>query len=220
MPTNLERSAELLALNGILLGSKAEARIAQHAKLVREWNAFASLVSENDLTVIEDTHVVDSLSLAPWVIGAGGRGAALLDIGSGGGFPALPLKIALPELRVTLVERSERKVGFLLSAAGAMGLDGVTVVHGNFPEGVSGLSPDAVTARAVEKPDKVGKAILAFLPGGSTFLCQSGAALKNLPPMFHVERIHDAWSRAGLRRGELFVVQRLDPDRPIEPRGT
>ncbi len=221
----------LLDAAGLLWGEVQEGRLARYLDEIREWNAYASLVSCGDLERLE-MHVVDSLSLGP-VIGKLG-GGTVLDVGSGSGFPAIPLAILFSgagetpspagtpprndkeggggelvrPVRFVLVERSEKKAAFLKQVTGVLGLDRMEVVLGEFPGVVKGRKVDIVTARAVERPEKVIKGIVSFVQGGANYLCQSGDPSGWLRGMFHVEPIVDAWSEAGFRRGSLHLVCR------------
>lgn len=197
---------ELLRESGIAVGPEVEASLQRYTELIREWNPAVSLVSQGDLDRLETSHIVDSLSLAPYVRAACGSGGLLLDVGSGAGFPAIPIKLVLPEIQLVMVERSERKAGFIRTVLGVLKLKGADVRSTEFPRGVAGFTPEAVTARAVERPDKVIKEISRFLPPKGVFLCQLGDPRNELRGMFHVEHIRDAWTDAGLRRGQLFVV--------------
>ncbi len=199
---------ELLREAGIPLDDAQMEKLAAHVRQVREWNRVVSLVSRSDLQELERRHVVDSLSLVAYVREAASGGGRLLDIGSGGGFPAIPLKIALPELSVTLVERSERKVGFLRHVVAVLGLEDVEIIWGEFPRDAPESGVSAVTARAVEKPGKLARDLGLWLPEGANFLCQSGDPRPLLEGMFHVEHIRDTWTEAGLRRGELYRVRK------------
>ncbi len=197
-----------LLTGGIVLNEETRERLRAHCALIREWNEYAGLVSRSEVEALEANHVVDSLSLAPIVSRlTEGRGE-LLDIGSGGGFPALPLKILFPMLQVVLVERSERKVGFLRGAVGSLALEGVEIVRGEFPAAVADRSPRLITARAVERPEQVYKRVIAFLPEGSSFLCQSGVSIR-FSRSFHVEHVRDVWSEQGWRRGDLDIITRV-----------
>lgn len=198
----------LLERADVPMDADLEARLEQYFGLIRQWNGFVSLVSQGDLAKLEENHVADSLSLVPYVWRACGENGLLLDVGSGAGFPALVLKMALPGLRVVLVERSERKVGFLRTAVGALKLEGVEIRCGEFPGVAEGIVPQALTARAVEKPERVLRDVARWLPAGCTFLCQLGAPEGSFREMFHVEHIRDEWSEAGVRRGELYLVRR------------
>ncbi|GMV91111.1 MAG: hypothetical protein AMXMBFR82_08890 [Candidatus Hydrogenedentota bacterium] len=208
-----------LAGEGLMVPGDAAARLDSHVQLVREWNRVVSLVSKPDLAELETRHVVDSLSLAPLLVSRGWSGELLLDVGSGAGFPVVPLAIVMPELRVILVERSERKVGFLRKVVGALGLEKVRIVCGEFPKVAEDFRPGVITARAVERPASILGAMAGYLEKGAVFLCQAGDPRDLVPEMFHVEpsgpRFHvehweDDWSRDGLRRGTLYLISRAE----------
>lgn len=203
----LDQCQELLSPSEIPLTSSMRKQLSHYVALVRQWNGFGSLTSGQDAECRLPEHVADSLSLAPHVLGQGGANASLLDIGSGGGFPAIPLRIVLPELRVHLLERSRRKVQVLEHIVGGLHLAGVTIVEGEYPARRPETSPGVITARAVEKPGKVLRAIGKHLAPGAVFLCQSSDPGKILGEMFHVEHVQDAWFTSGLRRGHLYLVR-------------
>src|SRR5256885_1862117 len=91
-------------------------KLAAYCRLLTSWPGLVSGPAE--------PLVEDCLVLLDHLDGA----ATLIDVGAGGGMPGLPLKIARPELRVTLVEADRRKAAFLVHAAATLGLDGVEVV--------------------------------------------------------------------------------------------
>lgn len=83
------------------------------------WNRKVGLVKTESTADLVSRHLYDSLSPLSLLETEGilpSPGSAVVDIGSGGGFPGIPLAVALPELRFTLVERSGRKAGFLVNA--------------------------------------------------------------------------------------------------------
>lgn len=192
----------------ISLTQTARDRLHTHTKLVRRWNRTVGLVAPGDLEALETRHVMDALSLAPYIINHGGPAAAVLDIGSGGGFPGIVIKCVLPELRLTLVERSNKKSGFLHKLAAAIGAEDVRVIHACFPDIPPVATPDIITARAVERPQRLVPEILRWMPLRCVFLCQSEPILPESPDMFHVEHIDDVWRRSGWRRGELYKITR------------
>lgn len=218
----LEACWDLIAeVRGRRSREEIEADLEAYLALVREWNAFASLVSAGDLGARLEAHVLDSLSIAAYVAEGCRDGGVWLDVGSGGGFPAIPVKAALPDTRVRLVERSAKKVGFLRQAAARLDLQGVTIVQGAFPEAGGEGGVAVVTSRAVENPERVGKALAARLPEGAVYLCQRERAPERLDgPMFHVERVRDAWDARGLRRGPLWRIRRASAQGGDVPRGT
>lgn len=198
-----------------------EADLEAYLALVREWNAFASLVSAGDLGARLEAHVLDSLSIAAHVVEACRDGGLWLDVGSGGGFPAIPVKAALPGTPVRLVERSAKKVGFLRQTVARLGLKGAAIVQGAFPQAGGEGEIAVVTSRAIEDPERVGKALAAWLPEGAVYLCQREQAPERLVgPMFHVEHVRDAWDARGLRRSALWRIRRTGPDGGDVPRRT
>jgi 16S rRNA (guanine527-N7)-methyltransferase len=199
---------KLLADDGVRLSEDQLGQLAAFCDHIRAANEAVSLVSAGDAARLESVHVPDSLSLAAHVARLGKANGRLLDIGSGGGFPAIPIKIAFPELEVTLIERSVKKSGFLREAVAQLGLAGVTVITGEFPHAARDLNPTVITARAVERSEKVRKDILRYLKKGCVFLCQMPQTLGPFPPTFHVEHILDNWSKEGIRRGTLDIVRR------------
>jgi 16S rRNA (guanine527-N7)-methyltransferase len=89
------------------------------------WNAKTNLTAlKNDRDIVIK-HFLDSLAVVPWLDGA----ASLVDLGSGGGFPGMVLKLALPQLALTLVEARQRKAAFLEYLAARLRLTGVEVVQ-------------------------------------------------------------------------------------------
>ncbi len=123
----------LTGQHGVQEGSDVVARIDRYLELIREWNEVLPLVSSRDSLRL-DEHAADSLSLVPFIYGRAGGMSGILDIGSGNGFPIIPIKIVLPEVAVCLMERSLRKVGFLRKVVAALGLTDVTIVRGSFPQ--------------------------------------------------------------------------------------
>lgn len=184
-----------------------EEQLAAYLGLIREWNYFAGLVAPKDIPCLISEHLVDAVSLAPWIVAHFRQGCVLLDIGSGGGFPAIPLKVLLPGLALVMVERSAKKVGFLRKVIGALQLGGVSLRHGSFPETVADVQPDIITARAVEKSAKLNRAIASLVGRGAVYLCQSRVSAMSGLQEFHVERVDDMWTTLGLRRGSLHLVR-------------
>ena len=204
-----ERCLQLLQKQpGLDLKALDEA-LQTYGALVQKWNLLASLVSSRDTENLW-LHIADSLSLFPVVRDLGGASPRLFDIGSGAGFPALPLALACPTLRFHMVERARKKAGFLELALGELGLLERGVVNpGAFPQEVSLQAPSGclITARAVERPGTVWKSLRELVQQGAVFLCQWPELPSEATQMFHVEQITDDWTELGLRRGTLHILR-------------
>lgn len=177
-------------------------RIEAFHALVLKWNQRYHLVSQGDAGKLWD-HSADSLSLCGGLHGE--KSGNWLDIGSGGGFPAIPLAIALPDVQFTLLERKSNKCGFLEIARNQLGLGNLHVVEGLFPQSVAGVV-DFVSARAVEKPETLADGLEALVRDGAVFMCQNKVLQGRFQGTFHVELIVDNWSQQGLRRGNLWRI--------------
>src|SRR5262249_27872914 len=118
---------------------KHHAAFDRYQSLLLKWNDKINLTAITAPEEIVEKHFLDSLALIPalslwWPAQNVSRetfseGLTLLDIGAGGGFPGLPLKIALPSLRVTLVDSVKKKCDFIKEVIRALGLSDVEVRH-------------------------------------------------------------------------------------------
>lgn len=121
-------------------------------------------------------HVLDSLSLLPWIMES--EATTLLDVGSGGGLPGIPLAIAAPQVAVTLLEATGKKARFLEETAAALGLDNVTVIS----ERAETLGQDRahrehydiVTSRAVGRLPVLAELAVPLVRRGGLFLAIKG----------------------------------------------
>ena len=98
---------------------------AIHARDLVQWTKKINITSITDPFEIAVKHFLDSIAPAPLIP----PGAALLDVGSGGGFPGIPLKVLIPSLTVTLVDASRKKVSFLKHVIRTLALDNINAIH-------------------------------------------------------------------------------------------
>lgn len=101
-------------------------QFAAYELLLREWNERISLTAIREPRDIQIRHFLDSITIATVTGSLDGR--SLIDVGSGAGFPGLPLKILYPELKLTLVDSVAKKGRFLEIVAGELGLKDVAIV--------------------------------------------------------------------------------------------
>lgn len=118
-------AAEALEL-GIALDLGAVDRLAGHIDLLLKWNAKLNLTRITAPADLRHKHVLDAL-IGLAVVPPGPQ--AVLDLGSGGGFPGIPWAIARPDLQVTLVDAVQKKVSFLKSCVATLGLTNVRALH-------------------------------------------------------------------------------------------
>jgi len=193
-----------------------DSKLDELARLIDEW---PGLVSAPASDLIEDCLVlVDHL----------GEAQAVVDVGSGGGLPGLPLKIALPRLDMTLIEADGRKAAFLTQACARLGLTGVRVVDRRAED--AGREPgmresfDAAVARALAPMPALAELCLPFVRVGGRLLAQKtrdedvAVARKAIellgggPPQVLPA---PSWMRSA---GVIVVVEKISPTPAAYPR--
>lgn len=132
-----------VAALGLALPDGAGAKLLAYLALLDKWNRVYNLTAVRDAGRMVSHHLLDSLATTPFF----GDGP-VLDVGSGGGLPGIPLAIARPDLQVSLIDSIAKKTAFLLQAKAELGLGNLHVVSGR----VEGFHPQAgfaaVTSRA------------------------------------------------------------------------
>ena len=199
-----EVARALLERAGYCLECTVEARLRQYFEIFQEWNAYAGLMGNFCVERFRE-HVVDSFSLAPYVLN---RDAVYVDVGSGGGFPAVPLLCLAPGTRCQMIERSEKKARVLARMVSALGLEASRVTEGDFRGAKLLDSPRVFTARAIERPERLAKELVGRMSEADEFLCQSVRGLESVAGKVHAELVEDEWTRRGLRRGVLYRVRK------------
>lgn len=116
---------EGLAGLGLSLAEPQIEQLARYFQELKKWNSRFNLVAQTDDRQLVETHFLDSLTLLPLLDPCPEPG--LVDVGSGAGFPGLVLKIARPDLPVTLVEPRQKRTAFLRQVIRTLGLQGITV---------------------------------------------------------------------------------------------
>jgi len=152
---------------GVFLNQEMIQMFLVYLKELKEWNQKVNLTSLKEDGDIITKHFIDSLSLVPYLSSA----ASLLDLGSGAGFPGIPIKIAKPSLKVTLLEATRKKVSFQRHLIRTLGLTHVHTIQGRTEslksEDEFHLSFDTVTSRAFSRLEK-------FLMLGEPFVKKGG----------------------------------------------
>lgn len=164
---------EGLAALGVDADGAALGRLRRYAALLEEKNRVMNLTAIEGEEDVARLHFLDCAALLAL---PEFRGETLLDVGSGAGFPGLALKILRPELDVTLLDSLDKRVGFLRETGEALGLTGLTCVHGRAEEAAAeGRGRyDLVTSRAVARLNVLCELCLPFVKTGGAFLAMKG----------------------------------------------
>ena len=189
--TQIKTLSEGAAQIGIRLGPGEQALFAAYHRELLLWNRRINLISARSTKEIVIRHFLDSLTPAPFLDKPDGT---LIDLGSGGGFPGIPLRIALPGLKVTLVEASRKKSSFLSHILRALVLDGVQVVRERVEilaagEILAGSFDTLISRASFRLPELLRMASFFLTPGGQ-LIAMKGQDLRD--EMAEAERISAA----------------------------
>lgn len=182
-----EDAKRLLALSAakleIALAAEQCAQLMRYMELLLEWNKKMNLTAITEPGEIITKHFADSLSVLAYVKIP--QNATVVDIGTGAGFPGAVMKIARPDLRLTLLDSLQKRVNFLNALIGELGLTGISAAQARAEEG--GASPeyreryDIAVSRAVARLNILCEYCLPYVKTGGLFIAmKSGGAAEEL----------------------------------------
>ncbi len=168
---NFEKNLEYI---GIKLSDKQYEQFDQYYELLVEWNSFMNLTGITDYEEVLLKHYVDSLVLHIEEIGHNNDNISLIDVGTGAGFPGLPLKIAHPQLNVVLLDSLNKRVKFLNQVIEDLGLEGIQAIHSRAEDGGRNKNLreqfDISVSRAVANLSTLSEYNLPFVKVGGYFV--------------------------------------------------
>ncbi|MDD6051426.1 MAG: 16S rRNA (guanine(527)-N(7))-methyltransferase RsmG [Clostridiales bacterium] len=155
-------------------------KLLRYHELLLDWNTRMDLTAVTDEAEMMDKHYVDSLSAlsVPGLIPPSG---SLIDVGTGAGFPGLPLALACPDLQVTLMDAQQKRLTFLQAVIDELGVRNVKLVHARAEDGAQFPQHreryDIAVARAVASLAVLSEYLLPYVKVGGKALCWKGPAL-------------------------------------------
>lgn len=152
----------------------------RYYELLIQKNKVMNLTAITDQHEVYVKHFFDSLTIAPSL--SLNQVERIIDVGTGAGFPGIPLKIAFPHLKLVLLDSLKKRVGFLQEVATALGLKQVECIHGRAEELAHQAKYrqtfDLATARAVARLNILAEYCLPFVKVGGHFVAMKGAAVQ------------------------------------------
>jgi 16S rRNA (guanine527-N7)-methyltransferase len=128
---------------GLNLSDAIQQKLLDYLALIQKWNKVHNLTAVRDPDEMVTLHLLDSLAVLPFI-----QAKTLLDVGSGAGLPGIPLAICLPELKVTVIDSSQKKASFMRQAKAELGIDNLEVLCGRVEEVRRDEKFDVVISRA------------------------------------------------------------------------
>lgn len=210
---------------GATLSATQRAQLTEYLRLLLDATQRLNLTAITDPAEAEQRLIGESLALLEFLPG---DASSLIDIGSGGGIPGLPLAIARPQLNVTLLDATRKKVDFLRSTAEELGLRNIATLNGRAEELAQDRGRreryDVATARAVARLAVLVELTLPFVRvGGRVLLPKGAAAADELAEAAEAIRTlggHGELLPAGAGELRVIVIEKRRPTPTGYPRRT
>ncbi len=204
----LQKGAESF---GIQLTNQQVDQFFEYYRLLVQWNEFMNLTAITEMEEVMEKHFVDSLALSK--AAEVGNIETLIDVGTGAGFPGIPLKIAYPHLRVVLLDSLNKRVKFLSTVIEALGLTDIQAVHGRAEDAARQKAYreqfDAAVSRAVANMASLSEYCLPFIKVGGVFVPYKSGNIE--------EELKDAGKAVKTLGGTIRRVEKFQlPDTDIE----
>lgn len=157
---------------GVELNDTQIGQFLKYYEILVEWNSFMNLTGITEYEEVIQKHFVDSLALCKAI--NVNEAESLIDIGTGAGFPGIPLKIAYPHLQVTLLDSLQKRIKFLNEVVSQLGLNGVETIHGRAEDfakpSMKRESYDLCVSRAVANLASLSEYCLPYVKVGGYFI--------------------------------------------------
>lgn len=161
----------------ISLSEEQYQQFIRYYELLTEWNKLMNLTAITDYEEVVLKHFTDSLSLVKAFSDSAflsDKKLSVIDVGTGAGFPAIPLKIAFPNLQITMLDSLQKRIKFLEEVIAGLQLDGITALHGRAEDMAkqSGLREqfDLCVSRAVARLASLSEYCLPFVKKNGYFI--------------------------------------------------
>ena len=191
---------------GISINEKQLGQMVAVSNHLLDWNQRMNLTAITDYEGIWQKHFADSLTLLPFLPPSQDGKFCMIDVGTGAGFPGIPLKIMRPDIEMILLDSLRKRVNFLESVVKLLELSDIKCIHSraeDFNMIKDGRSKYAIcTARAVARLDKLCKWCMPFLAPGGHFLAMKGRDV--------MDEVNDARGVIRKMGGEVVEVREVE----------
>lgn len=159
---------------GISLSQEQAEKLVHYVELLARWNATYNLTAVRDPSEMLDRHIIDSLSVAPFI-----DADVIMDVGTGPGLPGIPLALLFPNKRFTLVDSNIKKTRFLTQALITLGLKNVEVLHTRIENLIGKRTFPLIISRAFTAADNFSELCGPCLSENGKLLAMKGSEAQN-----------------------------------------
>ena len=165
---------------GVTLSDEQIQQFLKYYEMLVEWNEVMNLTAITEYDEVMKKHFVDSISLCKAYDVT--QNKTVIDVGTGAGFPGLALKIAFPNLKITLLDSLNKRINFLNEVIAALGLTGVETIHGRAEDfakpGKCREKYDLCVSRAVSGLATLSEYCLPYVKVGGLFVSYKSGSVK------------------------------------------
>jgi 16S rRNA (guanine527-N7)-methyltransferase len=207
-PADLSRRLEEgVAELGLSLGRGARNKLLQHLAMLGKWNQVYNLTALRDKEKAVSGHLLDCLAVIPYM-----TGTRVLDVGSGAGFPGVPIAVARPDIQVVLLDSSHKKAAFLRQVLAELQLKNAGVVCGRVEAWHPAEKFDCIISRAFAETAEFIALTRHLLAPGGVFAAMKGVypfeEIERLPSGFRLRQVHALAVPGLVAERHLVLIER------------
>jgi 16S rRNA (guanine527-N7)-methyltransferase len=198
---------------GLALNQQACQQLLDYLALLQKWNKVYNLSAIRDPNEMLVKHILDSLAVVPMLQQAAPK--TLIDVGTGGGLPGIPLAIMFPDMAVSLLDSNEKKTRFLVQVKAQLGLDNVRVLHTRVEDHQQRY--EAVISRAFTALDNFVSLTAPLLADNGTWWAMKSqnlpAEMQALPANVEVKKVDELYVPGLAAERYLVALEKINTTR-------
>ena len=198
MPSLEQQLADGIKQQSLNITEEQQQKLIQFVALLSKWNKVYNLTSIRNKKEMVTLHLLDSLIVLPFFDGAKASPIkSVLDVGTGGGIPGIPLAICLPNIEFVLLDARAKKIRFIQTAIAQLGLKNVTAIHARVEDynGPEGKKFDRIISRAFASLEDMLNYCQHVCQPDGRFLAMKGQILEEeiaqLPEGFKIDELNE-----------------------------